>query len=349
MFLRNCWYVAGFREDVQADAVVARKVIGERLVLYRRDDGSLVALQDRCPHRHAPLSAGRKEGDALRCMYHGLKFGADGRCIEVPGQALIPAKACVRSFPVREAGCWIWVWMGDGDKADPALIPGGLIAGDSAEWILGRGQLAYEANYELVNDNLLDLSHISYVHRNTIGRGSLQWGETRPETREIPRGIRVERWLPDDTAPGHCAPPPGALFDRWTWYDYLAPGVFLLQSEYHAPGTAAASGMQRPGAHPRYVNMTQQAVTPVDARRTIYYFTAGHRVEDGYEGRMPRQMAAVVQAFEEDRAVIEAQQAVIDELPPAPMVLTSADAALSRFRRLMQRLIEEETPPGSSH
>ncbi|MDB5859396.1 MAG: aromatic ring-hydroxylating dioxygenase subunit alpha [Ramlibacter sp.] len=343
MFLRNCWYVAGWTRDVQGDAVVARKIIGDRVVLYRQPSGRLVALQDRCPHRHAPLSLGRIEGDTLRCMYHGLRFGADGRCVEVPGQDTIPAKACVRSYPVREAGCWIWVWMGDPEQADAALIPPGLVGHDDPAWVLGGESLSYQANYELINDNLLDLSHISFVHRNTLARQSLQWGETRPDTRELPRGVRVERWLRDDTAPAHCAPPPGERFDRWTWYDYLAPGVFLLQSEYHAPGTAQAAGLRRPdGPRPRYVNLTQQAVTPVDERHTIYYFTAGHRPEDGYAGRTSLQVAAVVKAFEEDRTVIEAQQKVIDELPPVPMVPTGADGAVTRFRRVMQRLMAEE-------
>lgn len=345
MFLRNCWYVAGWIGDVQRGQALARRIIGDRVVLYRRDDGALVALQDRCPHRHAPLSLGRVEGDTLRCMYHGLRFAADGRCVEVPGQETIPAKACVRCYPVREAGCWIWVWMGDAGKADEALIPSGLVGYDDPRWIIGGDSLAYEANYELINDNLLDLSHLSYVHANTIGRHNMQWGETRPQMRDLPRGVRVERWMRDDTAPGHCAPPPGARFDRWTWYDYLAPGVFLLQSEYHEPGTAQACDMARPdGPRPRYVNLTQQAVTPIDERHTVYYFTAGHRPQDTYEGRTARQLAAVVKAFQEDRAIIEAQQKVIDELPPAPMVLTSADGAVMRFRRVMQRLLAEEGP-----
>ena len=120
--------------------------------------------------------------------------------------------------------------------------------------------------------------------------------------------------------------------------------MFLLQSEYHVPGTAAASGMQRPTAHPRYVNMTHQAVTPIDERHSIYYFTAGHRVEDTYEGRTEKQMASVIMAFEEDRAMIEAQQTVIDAMPPTPMVLTSADAAVARFRRVMLQLRQEAEP-----
>ncbi|VTU45168.1 aromatic ring-hydroxylating dioxygenase subunit alpha [Variovorax sp. PBL-E5] len=342
MFLRNCWYVAGWLEDVASDAVVARTIIGDNIVLYRKSDGALVALQDRCCHRHAPLSLGRREGDDLRCMYHGLKFNPSGQCIEVPGQDRIPPKACVRSYPVAQAGAWIWVWMGDPARASEDLIPRGLIGPAQTDWIYGQDAMAYEAFYELINDNLLDLSHLSYVHEKTLGRQSLQWGETRPAVTPIERGLRVERWLVDDRPPRHIGAPDDARFDRWTAYDYLAPGIFLLTSEYHALGTAKASGMAKPSARPRHVNMTQQAVVPVTARRSIYYFTAGHRAQDTYDGRVPLQVAAVVNAFQEDRTMIEAQQRVIDASVPSPMVLTSADAAVSRFRRIMQALIEEE-------
>lgn len=105
LFVRNAWYCAGWDYDVSQakNAVVARKIAGERVVLYRKPDGAVVAMEDRCPHRHASLSLGRKEGDSLRCMYHGMKFGPDGQCTEVPGQSTIPEHACVRTFPSSSA------------------------------------------------------------------------------------------------------------------------------------------------------------------------------------------------------------------------------------------------------
>src|SRR5271165_7220434 len=123
MFLRNCWYVAGWSHHFAEDALVARTMLDEPIVLYRKRDRTVVALEDRCCHRLAPLSLGRREGDDLRCMYHGLKFGPDGRCKEIPGQAAIPAKAAVRGYPVVERGSWIWVWMGEAARADVAQIP----------------------------------------------------------------------------------------------------------------------------------------------------------------------------------------------------------------------------------
>ena len=104
MFLRNCWYVAGWSHHFPEDGLVTRTILGDPIVLYRKRDGGIVALENRCCHRHAPLSRGRKEGDDLRCMYHGLKFAPSGKCIEIPQQDIIPSTAVVRSYPVRRAG-----------------------------------------------------------------------------------------------------------------------------------------------------------------------------------------------------------------------------------------------------
>ena len=176
MFLRNCWYVAGWSYDIATDSLVSRTILGEPIALYRKANGGVVALEDRCCHRLAPLSRGRIEGHDLRCMYQGLKFALSGKRVEVPGQDLIPSTAVVRSYPVVERDCWVWLWMGDPASADPALIPEAL-GHDHPAWFMQTGQLAYEANYELINDNLLDLTHLSYVHEKTLGRNNMSWGE----------------------------------------------------------------------------------------------------------------------------------------------------------------------------
>ena len=125
MFVRNAWYNAGWDHMFTQGkrSIVARQMAGERVVLYRKPDGQIAAMEDRCPHRQAALSLGQKEGDGLRCMYHGMRFGADGKCNEIPGQDTIPERACVRVYPVVEKDNWVWVWMGDKEKADPKLIP----------------------------------------------------------------------------------------------------------------------------------------------------------------------------------------------------------------------------------
>jgi phenylpropionate dioxygenase-like ring-hydroxylating dioxygenase large terminal subunit len=124
MFLKNAWYCAGWDYDLSQgkDSLLARRLANEPVVLYRKPDGAVIAMEDRCAHRQAALHLGRKEGDSLRCMYHGMKFGPNGKCVEIPGQRSIPTAAWVRTFPVVEKDNWIWVWMGDPAKADPALI-----------------------------------------------------------------------------------------------------------------------------------------------------------------------------------------------------------------------------------
>ena len=225
----------------------------------------MVALEDRCCHRLAPLSCGHIEGNDLRCMYHGLKFAPSGKCVEIPGQDLIPSTAVVRSYPVVERDCWVWLWMGDPALADPALIPATL-GHDHPGWFMQTGQLAYEANYELINDNLLDLTHLGYVHEKTLSRNSVSWGERRPKVTPIERGLRIARWIVNNPAPAYLGLPPESRTDMWASYDYLVPGVFWLATQSHPPGTAAACRMEAPFAKPMWRVLTSQAVTPISER-----------------------------------------------------------------------------------
>lgn len=345
MFLRNCWYVAGWSHQFPGDRPVARTLLGEPVVLYRRDDGGIAALEDRCVHRLAPLSKGRIEGHDLRCMYHGLKFAPSGQCVEIPGQEFVPPRARVRAYPAVEQDCWVWLWMGDPARADTALIPRALNHGDP-QWWMQTGELTYEANYQLINDNLLDLAHLSYVHENTLGRNSMSWAESRPTVTPIPRGLRIARWVTNNPSPGYLALPGGvSRVDMWASYDYLAPGIFLLGTRTYPVGTATACGMQAPDpdAEPLTTTTTSQAVTPVDEQRTIYCYSGclPRRLASEEESR--RQLALFERAFAEDNAMIEAQQRVLARTPQPKMLWIRADRALSRFRQLMDGLIAAES------
>jgi len=120
MLLRNAWYVAAWSSEVPVDELLARTILNVPVVLWRDTTGAVVAFEDRCCHRGAPLSKGRLEGDQLRCMYHGLLFDTAGQCVEIPGQERIPPQAKVRTFPVVEKHKWIWIWVGDAGLADPS-------------------------------------------------------------------------------------------------------------------------------------------------------------------------------------------------------------------------------------
>ena len=336
MWIRNAWYVAAWTHEIEPGRIHARTIIDQPLVIYRTADGGIVALEDRCPHRFAPLSLGRLEGDALRCMYHGLKFAPDGTCIEIPGQKLIPQSACVRRFPLQVVGSWVWVWLGDAAQADAAKIPPTLALDDPA-YRLMAGQLDYDAHYLLIDDNLLDLSHLSFAHEKTLGMDMPQWADLRPRMSPIERGLRFERWHTGHRPRGFMKKL-GEEVDVWTTYDFLFPGIFLQRTCFHPAGTADRSGRGAPRGEPLFYRIDEQAVTPVSGRASRYFYAAGARAEDIDPGRLERLFAVTTTAFHEDKRLIEAQQTLIALEPDRKMLPTSLDAGPTQFRRLVDAM-----------
>jgi phenylpropionate dioxygenase-like ring-hydroxylating dioxygenase large terminal subunit len=336
MWVKNAWYVAAWGHELEAGRILARTVIDQPLALYRTAAGEVVALEDRCCHRFAPLSLGRLEGDDLRCMYHGLKFAPDGRCIEIPGQKLIPQSACVRGYPVRQSGSWVWVWMGDAAAADPKAIPPSL-ALDDPGYRLKAGQLDYDAHYLLIDDNLLDLSHLSFAHEKTLGLDMPQWADQRPRMAPIEGGLRFQRWHTDHPPRGFMRKL-GERVDVWTTYDFLFPGIFLQRTGFYPPGTAEKRGRQEPSGPALFLRIDDQAVTPIGARASRYFYAAGARAEDIDSDKLDRLFAVTETAFHEDKAIIEAQQKMIDREPERRMLPTSLDAGPTQFRKLVEAL-----------
>jgi Vanillate O-demethylase oxygenase C-terminal domain/Rieske [2Fe-2S] domain len=244
-------------------------------------------VEDRCCHRFAPLSRGRLEGDDIRCMYHGLKFAASGECVEIPSSDRIPKGVAVRSFPIVEHDRWIWVWMGEAARADPALIPRAL-GHEGPDYTVETGELHYDANYQLIHDNLLDLTHLSYVHENTLGRKSTSWGQTQPMFQSFERGVRVQRWLRDSFAASYAPLPDGTRVDQWSSYDFVVPGVFLLQSSGYPVGTAEQFPGGPAGIDPIYKTVTSQAITPITEISTVYYYSGGQFTRHTEEERLRR-------------------------------------------------------------
>ena len=338
MFLRNCWYVVAWDHEVLADTLLARMVIGESVLVYRRGDGTPVAIDNRCPHRHAPLSMGRKEGDAVRCLYHGLKYDSSGRCVEIPGQEAIPAKLCVRSYPVVERGRWIWVWMGDAAQADEALIPDAFSLKHPA-WRYKPGYLHYAADHLLICDNLLDFSHLSYVHEKTLG-GSPNIAQARPIVQRIERGVQVTRDVRDTVPAPYHARLGGfsGKVDRRFAYDFLVPGVLLMHAHvkpHDTPDDDMTGALQFHSC---------QALTPETGTTTHYFFMQAHRFRLDDATVTESIYRSLCTAFEEDRRIIEAQQRLIDRSPPAPMQPIAADLALAQYRRVVDQLLAAERP-----
>jgi vanillate O-demethylase monooxygenase subunit len=285
---------------------------------------------------------GRKEqdGDCVRCMYHGLVFDRDGRCIEMPAQARIPARATVRSFPVVERHRWIWVWMGDPANADLNLIPDTQWL-DHPQWRSLAGYLHYDANYLLIADNLLDFSHLPFLHPTTVG-GSSDYASVLPKLDRSARGIRLTKWVQNTTAPAyaarHAGLPESALVDRWMYYDFLAPGILLMDSGMMPAGTGCQDEHRRGALAFRGC----QALTPETATSTHYFFAHPHNFLIDQPEVTREIHAGIVQAFEEDRAMISGQQENLALDPSFKMLSLSVDGALAQFRSLMNALLAAE-------
>jgi vanillate O-demethylase monooxygenase subunit len=341
MFVKNCWYVAAWSAEVTPTGMTSLSIANEPLLLYRTSGGEVVVLEDRCCHRQAPLSRGRREGDDIRCMYHGLKFEPSGRCIEIPGQEAIPERARVRRFPAIDRHSWVWVWMGDAQLADPALIPA-AVGLDDPGWSLRAGRIDYQANHMLIHDNLCDFSHIAYVHEKTFGGGDDRIAKTRPKISTLPRGIRVERWSLNAPTRNYAGGVTGQ--DRWLRYDYLVPGVLLMRTENHPPGSAERFGNGEPQGEPIHASFTSQAVTGMTDHTSRYFYSWGPRACEAQEyPQMPDLMFDLaVRAFEEDRQMIEAQQRNLDLRPEPDPLMIGHDRGPSLMRAVMQKLVSLE-------
>lgn len=338
--------MAGWSADFAGQGPHALTLLDEPVVFYRGEDGTLAALEDRCCHRLAPLSHGRVEGNELRCLYHGLKFARSGTCVEVPGRDGVPRAMKVRSFPVVERYSAAWIWMGDAALADAALIPD-FVGVDDPRWHMLPGRMDYDANYRLIQDNLLDLSHVAWVHRNSFGGGrdeaNAAWQRAELRVTALDRGVRVERWMPNAPSPPNRPAVEGPYCDRLTTFDFLVPGIFLMTSSNYRVGAAERAGGDRPREEPLFATFTAQAVTPLTSRTTCYFFAFGPW------DRMPGAVALktsfrdlAVMAFGEDKVMLEAQQKIIDADPSRSMILFEIDKAPAMYDRLMKRLLAAE-------
>jgi phenylpropionate dioxygenase-like ring-hydroxylating dioxygenase large terminal subunit len=339
MFVRNCWYMAGWSSDFARDQLRSVTILNENIVLYRKSNGALVALHDRCCHRFAPLSLGRIEHDDLRCMYHGLKFAPSGKCIEIPFQSKIPPQACVRSYPVIEKYSGAWIWMGDPARADESMVPE-FVGVEDPRWAMLPGRMDYNANFMLINDNLLDLSHIPFLHRYSLGKNLTPEGITRPVVTKLERAVRVQNWLIGEPSQMEAAIR-ASRTNIWQTYDFVVPGVFLLTADFYPDGTADKFPESEPqGVEPIHRQFTCQAVTPITNDRACYFFAYGPWKQEA--NLMEHFYQLGLTAFNEDRKMIEAQQRNINLSNGDAMLTTVSDSALSQFRRMMKKILADE-------
>lgn len=344
LFLRNAWYVAAWDHEI-GRTLTPVTILGEPVVLYRLQDGTPAALEDACPHRKLPLHMGRLKGDEVECGYHGLTFNGAGSCTRVPGAEKIPHVAHVRSYPVAERYGLVWIWMGDIEKADPNAIFAVDHWGDPA-WGVNRGEsMLLDCHYLFMTDNLLDPSHVAWVHQGSFGGAGTE--ETPLETTVHEKGVTVWRWLLD-TEPAPFYKPFLAFAghaDRKQHYEVHWPCHAIIRAIF-AP--AGAGGEGRPLHSDTFLMDSYNFMTPVDAGRTRYFWFQMRNFAPDDVDVSAKFASSVRGAFEEDRAVLEAVHLGMTTRR-TPNLDLKIDAGPLRFRRKLAQLVDAERAAGDAH
>ena len=339
MYLRNSWYVVAWSRELR-EKPLAITVMDENLVIFRDPQGRPAVLEDRCPHRHLPLSMGCAAHGGIQCGYHGMVFDRDGRCLEVPSQPAIPPRAKVRAYPAEERFGWIWAWMGEIEAADPALIPDYSNLTAPGQRAVGKTNHV-NANYKLVTDNLMELSHAGYVHQSTIGNPEFT-AKGKLTSARTPNGVKVLR-LVDDVPPPPTyvltgVLPKGKNIDRWQRIEFISPCFVKIHVGGKEAGKGALDGDYSGGLGWWVMN----AMTP-ETERSAHYFWAAVRdyaLDDPAVDAL--YLGQVGGAFEEDKVVLEAQQRVLDKRPDSWDLALKADVGSIEARRVLDAAIAAE-------
>jgi len=337
-FLRNSWYCAGWSGDL-GEKPIGIRICDEPIVLFRTEGGSVAALEGRCPHRFAPLSIGRVRGDVIECGYHGLQFDRTGTCTKNPhGSGTVPPRAHIRAYPVAERHGAIWVWMGDPAAADPETIMDLYFV--EAEGLAGTtGYLKINADYQLVIDNLLDLTHGTYLHLDTVGAspedslGSSLHYDFRTEGSTVYSDYTFYNSAPTPLMAHFYKEARGDMRASMRW----DPASSLLLDIGITPvGQPPENGLLIPSAH---------LIVPETANSCHYFFAISRNweLENSDKTRIMGEIA--MKAFaEEDEPVIAQCFEMMGRRPLfdlSPAILET-DIAAVQARRILSKLIRQE-------
>ena len=351
-FPLNAWYAAAYDVELK-HALLPRTICNQKIVFYRRADGQVAALEDACWHRLLPLSMGRLEGDEVVCGYHGLVYNSQGRCTHMPSQETLNPSACVRSFPVVEKHRFVWVWPGDPAKADPALVPD-MHWNDDPAWAGDGKMIRVNCDYRLVVDNLMDLTHETFVHGSSIGQRAV--AEAPFVATHGDRSATVTRWMEDIDAPpfwaGQIRHARGYVgkVDRWQIIHFEGPCTVNIDVGVAEAGSGAVppggnQGDPRQSDRSKGVNgYVLNTITP-ETDKTCLYFWAFARNYSLGEQRLTHELReGVAGIFREDELVLEAQQKAMDEHPDHQFYNLNIDAGSMWARRLIDQLVARERP-----
>jgi len=332
MYVLDAWYVTAWSTEVSRDPI-RRTVCEIPVTLYRREDGRPVALEDRCAHRGYPLSAGRLVGDDIECGYHGFTFGCDGVCTRVPAQDLIPKRTAVRSFPLLEKDGWIWIWTGAADRADAALVPDTHWMTDP-DWATVTHSFPFACRADLIHDNLLDLTHESFIHLSTVGDDYIyRHGITVVVDGDV---VSADRLMPGVAAPPLYASTMGltGLWDRFHCTEFHAPSFHALHSGITGEGRPREEG---------YLIKVMNGITPIDAQSSHYYYAFSRNFGVDDQSATEALVGGLRTVLQEDADALALQEIGLQTRPPGEFdVLIAQDAGVAKARKVMQRLLREE-------
>lgn len=345
-FIKNIWYAAGWTADIDSrttpsedPTLFARTIAGIPLVIYRSTHGKLVTLRDRCAHRFVPLSKGKRFDDIIECPYHGLRFDSSGTCIRNP-HGPIPKAARVDTYPTVEQNGLVWVWLGNADKADDTLIPDFGYLDDHDTYTFGDGQTMHmDVNYALIVDNLLDLSHVAFLHQSSLG--------TTSEEPDITSAKQDGSTIYSNRTTPNCPPAPvfhitgaadpGDRVDYWTNMRWDPPASFYLDAGIVPTGQPKEQGT---------LLSSVQIVSPETENSSFYFFKMMRTYRRDDTELSAAIDSAVIHAFStEDEPMVAAAQdrmAGEDFWDLKPVLLTS-DAAAVMARRTLAKLQATET------
>lgn len=338
-FIRNTWYVAGRSADF-GRTLTASKLLGENIVIFRGEQDEPIALEDACPHRKLPLSHGQLQGSTVVCGYHGLTFDCSGSCVAAPTQEnAIPRRAVVRSYPVKDHYGFLWIWMGDAEQADPNDIID-IPNFDNPQW--GRTQLgamSIACNYLYITDNLLDPSHVAWVHITSFaGAGT----DNRPlEMDDSDEHVTIYRWISSEPAPPYYAKliPFSDSCDRKQHYECRIPSTAINKSIYAPAGTGGSEETLPPEA---FINISYNFITPVDDGTSLYFWFQHRNQYAGDQSIDQHMFEGAVMAFNEDKDVLENVQIGMAERTTRYLNL-GLDKGAMRFRQKVARRAEQES------